>query len=115
MTQLYIVHGEQKNGNVVMPATNQQVIDYCMANPGIASAIWSQVEDDNFSVWMEDIYKEVAVLRKISYDEAKVLVDDTNEAEALYQSGMNIVAEAANELDIVINFIKAEGYNFNEK
>ena len=107
MIKLYTTHGEERNnGNVLMPATNQQVIDYCLANPGIASAIWSQVEDNNFYVWMEDLYKEVAIIRKISYDEAKSLVDDTNEAEALYQSGMNIVAEAANELDIVINFIE---------
>ena len=106
MTQLYIVHGGQKNGNVLMPATHQQVVDYCLANPCIASAIWSRVEDNNFSVWMEDVYKEVAVIRKISYDEAKALVDNTNEAEALYQSGMNIVAEAANELDILINFME---------
>lgn len=105
MTQLYIVHGKQSNDNVLMPATNQQVIDYCLANPGIASAIWSQVEDNNFSVWMEDLYKEVAAIRKVSYDVAKELVDNCNNAEALYKSGMNIIAEAANEIDILINFI----------
>ena len=102
----YKLHNSEKNGNVILPVTNQDILDYCMSNPELANAICEKVNDVNFLKWMEDVYNELASLRKISYDDAKNLVKDIDgEAEALYQSGMTIVAEAANELDIMLNFL----------
>lgn len=43
--QEYILYGEQTNGKITMPATNQQVIDYCLNNPEIMKAIYEKEND----------------------------------------------------------------------
>lgn len=119
-TQLYIQQGEYVNGKVAMPANAKDILayfvanpaiankvigEYSIANPSVATNIWMQVEDNNYEVWLKEVYQEVAEIRGISLEEATELVDEAGEAESLYQSGMNIVAEVANELSITIDWL----------
>lgn len=98
---LYTQHGTQTNGETIHPATNQEIINYVMSNIDLANAIFCQVQSNNLRKWKEDVYNELNVLHKESYD--KDIIDD--EVDILYQTGMTI-SEAANDLDILLNFIK---------
>lgn len=46
MNKLYTEHGGRKNGNIVLPATNKQVIDYCLSNP--------ELMDKLIQAWQEN-------------------------------------------------------------
>jgi hypothetical protein len=94
----YTLYGKQSNVKVCMPATNQEIIDYCLANPAIAKAIAEQVGDNEYQIFKKDVIQEFAHKMDISYVEAENTIGD--EIEALYQSGMIIVMEVVNELAI---------------
>lgn len=94
----YILHGERQNGKVCLPATNQQIIDWCLANPEVAAAIVSKYEDKEYGKWLEDVTNELSHKLGMSYNETKEVMDELTEVEALYHSGIRNIAEAADEL-----------------
>jgi len=100
---LYTLYGEQTNGKICMPATKQEIIDYCINNKDIAEAIFSAIYnsylDNEYEKWIEDVSKELEVAHNIPYDKAKEFTMD--EGEVLYHSGMTNVAEAADELQLM--------------
>ena len=92
---LYKLHGEQSNGKVCLPATNQDIIDYCMANPSIAKEIAELFEQNYFNTWKQEVLQEFTATTGINAEDIDG-IEDT--ACLLYNTGMTNVAEAASEL-----------------
>ena len=47
----YKKHGNQSEGNVFIPVTDKEIIDYCIANLKLSTSVWSQVQISNFDQW----------------------------------------------------------------
>lgn len=92
---LYTLYGEQSNGKIVIPATNQQIVDYCLANPEIASRIAELFEQNYFNTWKQEVLQEFAVTTGINAEDIGGIED---EISFLYNTGTTNVAQAANEL-----------------
>jgi len=92
---LYTLYGEQSNCKVCMPATNQEVFDYCLANPFIAKAIAEQVKDNEYQNWKKEVLEEFTAKTGLCSEDIDGIEDA---ASLLHNTGMTNVAEAASEL-----------------
>lgn len=91
----YTLYGAQSNGKVCLPATTQQIIDYCLANPDIAKAIAEQFKESEFQEWKKEVLQEFTTITGIPSDEVENIED---EASIIYNTGLTNIASAANEL-----------------
>lgn len=107
---LYTLYGEQSNGKIVMPATKQQIVDYCLTNPDIANAISEVVEKNRYSSWKEEVLKEFTSITGFSPEDIEGIDD---ELSSLDNSGITNIAQAANEL--ASELIKSNGSSLSVK
>ena len=54
--ELYKNYGGQTNGQVIVPVTDKEVIEYCLSNKDIAYAIWLECEKESIGVCSHPIY-----------------------------------------------------------
>ena len=107
---LYTLYGKQSNGKVCMPATNQEIIDYCLANPSIAKAIAEQVKDNEYQIFKKEVLEEFTAKTGLIPEDIDGIDD---EVSLLYNTGMTNVAEAAGEL--AFDLIQSHGSSLSVK
>ena len=94
MLKLYTV-----NKHVIMDVTDQDIIDYVMANPSIANAIAYAVDNNELNKWLKDVAAVFGNLCGITTNEAIEILEDS-EAESFWHNGLRNITEAAEELKI---------------
>ena len=92
----------RKHGHVMLPLTDDQIVDHCIDNPEIAFAIQSYMEDSDYHKWLKEVCEDVAKSLGKTYKEACELVEETGEAQVLYENGTTIITCAVSELLILI-------------
>ena len=94
MLKLYTV-----NKHVIMDVTEQNIIDYVMANPSIANSIANAVDNNAFNLWLKDVADEFGSLCGITTNESIGILEDS-EVEEMWHKGVRNAYEAAIELKI---------------
>lgn len=97
---LYIKRYE-KDEEKFLSATDEEIVNYIMNNPGIVDCLNSRIEEEKYNKWLLEVIENYAYITGCSEEEAENEIKNCGESEVLFQNGMT-VAEASVELSLTV-------------